>query len=43
MSRDYKTPPKKSAGGTGFSASSFLLGLLLGMLIGLGIALAVAW
>jgi cell division protein FtsN len=43
MSRDYKTAPKKSASGSGFSAGAFLLGLLVGLLLGLGIALAVAW
>ncbi len=43
MSRDYKTPPRKSASNAGFSGSSFALGALVGLLVGLGIALAVAW
>lgn len=41
MSRDYKTPPRKSDSGKG--AGSFLLGVLTGLLLGLAIALAVAW
>jgi cell division protein FtsN len=43
MSRDYKTPPRKSGSNSGFSGSSFALGLLVGLLAGLGIALGVAW
>jgi cell division protein FtsN len=43
MSRDYKTPPRKSSSSSGFSGSSFALGLLVGLLLGLGIALGVAW
>ncbi|MGH8619702.1 MAG: SPOR domain-containing protein [Burkholderiales bacterium] len=43
MSRDYKTPPRKSGPTSGFSGSSFALGALVGLLVGLGIALAVAW
>lgn len=43
MSRDYKTPPRKSASNAGFSGSSFALGMLVGLLLGLGLALGVAW
>jgi cell division protein FtsN len=43
MSRDYKTPPRKSSSSSGFSGSSFALGMLVGLLLGLGIALGVAW
>lgn len=43
MSRDYKTPPRKSGPNGSFSPSSFALGLFVGLLTGLGVALAVAW
>ncbi len=43
MSRDYKTPPRKSGSNSGFSGGSFALGMLVGLLLGLGIALGVAW
>jgi cell division protein FtsN len=42
MSKDYKGPAKKPAGGKG-GAGSLLIGILIGLLLGLGIALAVAW
>ena len=42
MSKDYKGPAKKPAGGKS-GAGSLLVGILIGLLLGLGIALAVAW
>ena len=42
MSKDYKGPAGKPAGGKG-GAGSLLIGILIGLLLGLGIALAVAW
>ncbi len=42
MSKDYKGPAKKPAGGKD-GAGSLLIGILIGLLLGLGIALAVAW
>ena len=42
MSKDYKGPARKPAGGKS-GAGSLLIGILIGLLLGLGIALAVAW
>jgi cell division protein FtsN len=42
MSKDYKGPAKKPAGGKG-GAGSLLIGILIGLVLGLGIALGVAW
>ena len=42
MSKDYKGPARKPAGGKG-GAGSLLIGILIGLLLGLGIAPAVAW
>ncbi len=42
MSKDYKEPARKPAGGKS-GAGSLLIGILIGLLLGLGIALAVAW
>ena len=42
MSKDYKGPARKPAGGKN-GAGSLLIGILIGLLLGLGIALAVAW
>ena len=42
MSKDYKAPAGKPAGGKG-GAGSLLVGILIGLVLGLGIALAVAW